>query len=128
MATARLGPGEWYGSVARAARVGGLTFSIVQHPRARQIAVHEHSLAYFTLLVSGAYEETHDGTTVRYEPFSLAFHPPNLVHSDQMGDDTTLFAIELGDEWQTRIGIHFDTSAWRLELQYGEAVWLAVAL
>jgi AraC family transcriptional regulator len=128
MATARLGPGEWYGTVERAARIGGLNFSIVRHPRARRIDVHEHALAYFTLLVAGEYEETHQGTTVRYEPFSLAFHPAKLVHWDQMGDETTLFAIELADEWQTRIGMHFDTSAWRLELQYGEAVWLAVAL
>lgn len=128
MATARLGPGEWYGSVARAARVGGLNFSIVHHPRARKIDLHEHALAYFTLLVAGKYEETHEDVTARYEPFSIAFHPPKLVHWDQMGDDTTLFAIELGEEWQARIGLHFDTSAWRLELQHGEAVWLAVRL
>ena len=128
MAAERLGPGEWYGSVERAARIGGLNFSIIHHPRARQIDVHEHALAYFTLLVAGEYEETHEGTTAHYEPFSLAFHPPKLVHSDRMGDDTTLFAIELADEWQARIGMHFDTSAWRLELQYGEAVWLAAHL
>ena len=128
MATARLGPGQWYGTVDRAIRVGGVNLSLVRHPRARRIEVHEHALAYFTLLVAGAYEETHAGATVRYEPFSLAFHPPKLVHWDQMGDDTTLFAAELSDEWQARIGVRFDTSAWRLELQYGEAVWLAVRL
>ncbi len=128
MATARLGPGEWFGKVERALRVGGLNFSIVHHPQARRIDLHEHAAAYFTLLVAGKYEETHDGVTARYEPFSLAFHPAKIVHSDQMGDDTTLFAIELADAWQARIGLHFDTSAWRLELQYGEAVWLAVRL
>jgi AraC family transcriptional regulator len=128
MAAEQLGPGEWYGSVERAARIGGLNFSIIHHPRARRIDVHEHALAYFTLLVAGEYEETHEGTTVRYEPFSLAFHPAKLVHWDQMGDETTLFAIELADEWQARIGMHFNTTAWRLELQYGEAVWLAARL
>jgi AraC family transcriptional regulator len=114
--------------VDRKARIGGVNLSLIRHPRARRIELHEHALAYFTLLVAGTYEETHVDVTVRYEPFSLAFHPPKLVHWDEMGDDTTLFAIELSDAWQSRIGVHFDTSAWRLELQYGEAVWLAVRL
>lgn len=128
MGVARLGPGEWYGSVDRAAHVGGVNFSVVRHSRARRIELHEHALAYFTLLVAGTYQETHAGVTARYEPFSLAFHPPKLVHWDEIGEDTTLFAIELEEEWQTRIGVHFETSAWRLELQYGDAVWLAVRL
>lgn len=126
--TARLGPGQWYGTVDRVASLAGVNFSRIRHPRKRRIEVHEHALAYFTFLVAGTYEETHAGVRVRYEPFSLAFHPPNLVHWDEMGDETILFAIELSDEWQSRIGVHFDTSAWRLELQYGEAVWLAVRL
>lgn len=123
-----LQPGQWYGTVERAAHVGGINLSIVRHPHARRIEMHEHALAYFALLVAGQYSETLDGATVRYEPFSIAFHPAKIVHWDEMGDDTTLFAIELGDDWQARIGAHFDTSAWRLELQYGETVWLAVRL
>ena len=128
MNVTRLEPGKWYGKVERAAQIGGVNLSIVRHPHARRIEIHEHALSYFAFLVAGQYSETYDGTTVQYEPFSIAFHPAKIVHWDEMGDDTTLFTIELGAAWQARIGAHFDLSAWRLELQYGETVWLAVRL
>lgn len=124
-----LRPGEWYGRVDREARVGGLRLSLVHHDRPRAIEVHEHSLAYFCFLVAGSYAETHDGVTIEYEPFSIAFHPSRFAHSDEiLAANSTFFAIELETAWEDRIGRRFDTSAWRFELQHGETVWLAVEL
>ncbi len=123
-----LQPGQWYGTVERAAQVGGVNLSIVHHPHARRIEPHTHALAYFILLVSGRYEETHEEVTARYEPFSIAFHAAGMTHWDEIIGETTQFAVELSPAWETRIGVYFDTSGWRLELQHGEAVWLAVRL
>jgi AraC family transcriptional regulator len=128
MAVSKLKPGEWYGAVERRAQVAGVTFSIVRHEHARDIEPHQHARAYFSLLVSGAYQETLGDVTIEYEPFSFAFHPAPLEHSDRMGEDTTIFTMELEPDWGARVGAHFDTSAWRLELQRGEAAWLGARL
>lgn len=124
----KLGAGRWYGQVERSLTMGGVHLSIVYHPAPRIIGVHEHALSYFLMPFTGAYRETHDGVTIQYDPFSIAFHPAGFVHSDEMLGPEKFFAIELQPEWQARIGRLFDVSAWRFELQHGEAVWLAVQL
>lgn len=124
----QLQPGEWYGKVERTAHVAGVRFSIVQHERARRIEPHVHARPYFVLLVSGEYCETVGSATIDYEPFTFAFHPAPLEHHDAMGAASTLFAMELDEDWEARVGATFDTADWRLELQRGEAAWLGVRL
>jgi AraC family transcriptional regulator len=124
----KLRPGHWYGQVERALTIGGVHLSVVRHDDARSIEVHEHALSYFSMPFAGAYRETHDGVTIEYDPFSIAFHSAGFVHSDEVLRPEKFFAIELQSDWQARIGHLFDTSAWRFELQHGEAVWLAVQL
>lgn len=124
----KLGAGQWFGQIERSLTLGGVHLSVVYHSAARSIGLHEHALSYFLLPFSGAYRETHDGVTIQYDPFSIAFHPAGFVHADQMLGPEKFFAIELQPEWQARIGHLFDVSAWRFELQHGEAVWLAVQL
>ena len=124
----KLAAGQWYGRVERTQTIGGVLLSVVHHDRARSIAVHEHELSYFLLPFAGGYRETHDGVTIDYDPFSIAFHPAGFVHSDEVLAPEKFFAIELQREWQSRVGHLFDISAWRFELQHGEAVWLAVQL
>ncbi len=124
----KLQPGKWYGRVERSRTIGGVLLSVVYHDVSRSIGLHEHTLSYFLLPFAGGYQETHDGVTIEYDPFSIAFHPAGFVHSDQIRGPEKFFAIELQPEWQSRVGHLFDVSAWRFELQHGEAVWLAVKL
>ena len=124
----KLQPGQWYGRIERAQTIGGVLLSVVHHDRPKQIAVHEHALSYFLMPFAGGYRETHDGKTIQYDPFSIAFHPAGFVHSDEVFGPEKFFAVELQPEWQSRVGHLFDISAWHFELQHGEAVWLAVAL
>jgi AraC family transcriptional regulator len=124
----KLDAGRWYGHVERTQAIGGVLLSVVHHERPRSIAVHEHELSYFLLPFAGGYRETHDGVTIEYEPFTIAFHPAGFVHSDEIVAAERFFAIELQPEWQSRAGRYFDISAWRFELQHGDAVWLAVKL
>jgi AraC family transcriptional regulator len=128
MSATQLKPGQWYGVVDRSAEAGGVHFSMVRHDRARDVEPHIHARPYFALLVSGSYRETLGDVTLEYEPFSFAFHPAGIIHSDSMGDATTLFAMELSPRWEERVGTHFDTSDWQLELQQGEAAWLGARL
>ena len=124
----KLQPGEWYGNIERSQTIGGVLLSIVFHDRPRSIGLHEHTWSYFLMPFAGAYRETKDGVTIDYDPFSIAYHPAGFVHSDEILTPEKFFAIELQHEWQMRSGHHYDTSAWRFELQHGEAVWLAIQL
>jgi AraC family transcriptional regulator len=123
-----LAAGQWYGRIERTQSIGGVRLSIVRHDRANAIGLHEHELSYFLMPFAGGYRETHDGVTIEYEPFSIGFHPAKFMHSDEILGPERFFSIELESSWQARIGKHFDVSAWRFELQHGEAVWLAVSL
>lgn len=124
----KLKPGEWYGTTERTQTIGGVHLSIVRHDRAVSIGVHEHTLSYFLLPFAGGYRETRDRVTIEYDPFSIVFHPAGFIHCDEMPGPEKFFAIEFEAEWQSRIGHLFDLSAWRFELQHGEAVWLAIQL
>lgn len=126
--TEKLEAGQWYGAVERSQAIGGVLLSVVHHDRPRTIGIHEHALSYFLMPYAGGYRETKDGVTIEYDPFSIAFHPAGFVHSDEVLASERFFAIEFQSEWQLRAGHLYDTSAWRLELQHGEAVWLAVHL
>jgi AraC family transcriptional regulator len=124
----KLQPGQWYGTVERSQTIGGVLLSIVYHDRPRSIGIHEHTWSYFLMPYAGGYRESKDGVTIDYEPFSIAFHPAGFVHSDEVLAPERFFAIELQTEWQMRSGHLYDPSAWRFELQHGEAVWLAIGL
>ena len=124
----KLQPGQWYGQVERSQMIGGVLLSIVLHDRPRSIGLHEHMWSYFLMPYAGGYRETKDGVTIDYDPFSIAFHPAGFVHSDEILAPERFFAIELQTEWQMRAGHLYDTSAWRFELQHGEAVWLTIQL
>lgn len=124
----KLAPGQWYGTVERAQTIGGALLSVVYHDRARSVGIHEHALSYFLMPFAGSYRETHDGRSIDYAPFSIGFHTAGFVHSDEILGPEKFFAIELQSEWQARVGHLYDVSAWRFELQHGEAVWLAVQL
>jgi len=124
----KLQPGQWYGQIERSQTIGGVLLSIVFHDRPRSIGLHEHTWSYFLLPFTGAYREARDGVTIDYDPFSIVYHPAGFVHSDEILTPEKFFTIELQSEWQMRSGHHYDTSAWRFELQHGEAVWLAIQL
>lgn len=123
-----LPPGEWYGDVEHSLELGGIILSVVSHAEARIIAPHRHARSYFTLPYAGRYRETYEGVTIEYEPFSMAFHPAGFVHSDVILAPDKFFSVSLNEDWEARMSGCFDFSAWRFELQHGEAVWLAVRL
>src|SRR5579864_1948518 len=126
---ATLDSGEFLGKVRHATRIADAILSLVCHAKPRELPLHQHNLSYFCFLVSGKYKETYGNTTIEYEPFSIALHPERYAHTDAIVQpQTTFFTIELGDRWSSGLGQPFDFSKWRLELQYGDAVWLAVRL
>jgi AraC family transcriptional regulator len=119
-----LGRGKFYG-VSRGRDVAGARFSIVSHVHSRKLAEHAHEAGYFCLLLDGEYEETSRGSTLRYAPLTIAYHPPLFPHADQIGElGGRFFIIELSAELQARVDAsHMPSQV--SELEGGPAVWLA---
>jgi AraC family transcriptional regulator len=98
-----LGPGEFYGMVARKAKIAELRLTDVRHPRGRELPRHEHELAYFSLLLDGDYTETIGPRRFRYRPGTVGFHPAGLQHCDEIGScGGRFFCIELDGRWLQR--------------------------
>jgi AraC family transcriptional regulator len=121
--------GKFLGAIERQVELADAMLSLVHHAQTRQLPLHQHDRPYFCFLVNGKYEEEYGGARLAYEPFSIALHPARYAHSDAILEaQSTFFTIELGRAWASELDQPYDFSKWRLELQHGDAVWLAVRL
>jgi AraC family transcriptional regulator len=123
-----LAAGTFYGETRVHHRRSGLALSDVIHRVPRHLPVHSHEHAYFSLLLSGAYEEQCGRRTLVYRPGSLGFHPPGLVHRDRLGDAGGRFFIaELDGAWLERAR-DIGRGDWRPHLLPPSAAGLAAML
>ena len=86
-----LAVGEFYGDVVRRHALPQFVLSEIQHARERVLPTHAHQTAYFSLLVEGRYTETYDGRRHEYEPLTVWWHRPGIVHDDAIGHDGARF-------------------------------------
>lgn len=124
-----LGEGQFFGQVIGRRQTSGFLLSELHHGARRRFPRHTHERAYFCLLLSGSYAEQVAGRPVEQRPLSLAFHPPALVHRDEVGErGARFFSLEVEDRWIERL-----REEDRPDLSFGLAVegaslWLAVRL
>lgn len=77
--------GEFYGDVVRGHASPQFVLSEIYHARGCDLPTHAHQTAYFSLLVEGRYAETYDGRRHEYEPLTVWWHRPGIVHDDAVG-------------------------------------------
>ncbi len=95
--------GHYYGRVARCRDVAGLILTETVYP-AGVVPRHSHENAYFCLVRAGAYTERFGGRTRSCGPLTLAYHPAEEVHSEEIhGPEVRSFNIELGPGWRQRL-------------------------
>jgi AraC family transcriptional regulator len=122
-------PGEFVGTIVKSVKVADAFLTIVRHAEKKMVAVHEHQAAYFCLLLHGRYTEFHEGRTIEYKPFQIAVHPPRLRHSDEIGEEgSVFFIIELTDPWNDRLGDILDLESVKVELRGSDLTWLAMRI
>ena len=91
--------GEFYGDVVRAHASPQFVLSEIRHDRERALPTHAHQTAYFSLLVEGRYAETYDGRLHEYDPLTVWWHRPGVVHEDAVGHSGGRFLnVELTGE------------------------------
>jgi hypothetical protein len=92
----KLRTGSFYGTTALRREVAGLVFVDSVYREERHIPKHEHTRAFFNLVLEGAYTEVCGATTRTRGPSTLALHPPGEVHADHWhGERVRVFHVEL---------------------------------
>ena len=91
--------GEFYGDVVRRHASHQFVLSEIHHARGRALPTHAHQAAYFSLLVEGRYSETYDGRRHEYDPLTVWWHRPGVIHDDAVGQaGGRFFNVELTGE------------------------------
>ncbi|GAA0914279.1 helix-turn-helix transcriptional regulator [Virgisporangium aurantiacum] len=123
-----LAVGEFYGDVVRRQASPQFVLSELHHARGRELPTHTHQTAYFSLLIEGHYAETFDGRRHEYDPLTVWWHRPGVVHDDVVGHSGgRFFNVEL-----TREGTDVLAEAGPARRDFHEhgtrVVWLACRL
>lgn len=120
--------GEFYGDVVRSHASPQFVLSELRHARERVLPTHAHRTAYFSLLVEGRYAETYDGRRHEYEPLTVWWHRPGVVHDDAVGHSGgRFFNVELTREG-TDVLAEAGPSRRDFHEQGTRVVWLACRL
>lgn len=91
--------GEFYGDVVRRQASPQFVLSELRHASGRVLPTHAHRTAYFSLLVEGRYAETYDGRRHEYDPLTVWWHRPGVIHDDAVGHSGgRFFNVELTEE------------------------------
>lgn len=91
--------GEFYGNVVRRHASSQFLLSEIHHARGTALPTHAHQSAYFSLLIEGHYAEAYDGRRHEYDPLTVWWHRPGVVHDDAVGQDGgRFFNVELTRE------------------------------
>ena len=129
MARLTLAKGAFLGRITQRVNIANAIFSVVRHTTERVVAEHDHELAYFSLLLDGAYEERYKDSTIYFEPFSIALHPSEYRHADKIGSGgATFFTVELDSQWKGMVADFLDLQSIGVEVNGGSLTWLAVQL
>jgi AraC family transcriptional regulator len=83
--------------------VGGLLLSETWHVPHARIPPHTHQHAYLCLVRQGIYSETYGDKTRSCRPLTVAYHPAEEVHSEQVrATGVRSFIVELSAAWAQR--------------------------
>jgi AraC family transcriptional regulator len=124
-----LKPGHYYGEVLNRHHCGGLVLSEVRHSHGKRLPKHSHELAFFSLLLEGAYRESYGKRSVALKPFTVIYQPPGLIHEDEIAPGgMRLFCIEIKGERLDRLREYAAMPDSSSDLHGGELSWLATRL
>ncbi|HET9528888.1 MAG TPA: helix-turn-helix transcriptional regulator [Blastocatellia bacterium] len=129
LAEPTLEPGQFFGDIVNAQSRAGLLLSDARYRGGAKLPKHSHELAFFCLLLDGAYSESYGRREVEYSPFTLVFHPPEEEHKTEMSPQGGhVFNIEIQGAMLDRLREYAPLPITCFDLHGGELVWLAARL
>ena len=127
MATASLSPGGFHGRILGTRGACGVRLTEARIEPGRELPRHSHELAFFCLLVEGAYREDSGSRTSSYAPFTVAFHPAGEPHRSEMGvAGARVFNVEVPAGWRDSSGGELTRPV--ADRRGGALTWLAARL
>lgn len=127
MGTGHLTAGFFHGQILGRQRTSLLGLTEARIGPGSRLPRHSHDLAFFCLLVDGAYREDYRSRSVSYRPYTLAFHPPGESHAceiDRRG--ARVFNVEVPPEWTADFDSRVPDPY--VDVGGGDATWLATRL
>lgn len=123
---AALKAGTFYSHIARSDRRCGFVMSELEQPAPRKMPYHEHELPYFTLILSGYYNEWDRLGAREFRPMTAVFNPQECQHGSAVGaTGTQLFTVEIKrEQWD---GLHLPDAP-IADLGAGNLIWKALRL
>ena len=121
--------GQFYGEVSQRSALPGLVLTETLYSPHLHIPPHSHENAYFCFILGGAYTEVYGNKTRRCVPFTLAFHPPAELHSENFEDtEVRSFNVEVGPSAISRVREYSPILDRSVHLQGGMPSMLALRL
>ena len=91
---------QFYGAIAGQFRERGLTLGEVIHPTGRKVPGHTHETCYYSLVISGGYDESYGCRRIYFQPFSSALTRAGTKHDGRIAPSgVRVFTVEIGREW-----------------------------
>jgi len=91
---------QFYGAIAGQLRERGLTFGEVIHSTERKVPDHTHEISYYSLVISGGYDESYRRGRIHFQPFTSALTRAGTKHDGRISPcGVRLFTLEIGKEW-----------------------------
>ncbi|MCI0489244.1 MAG: AraC family transcriptional regulator [Blastocatellia bacterium] len=125
----RLPRGHFCGEILKSCDVAGFILNETSYAAGSHLPRHSHENAYICFVRQGAYTEIYGNKTRNCGPSTLAFHPPDELHSERFHNaEGRSFNIEIGPQWLNHFREHSTVLEAAVDFQGGPLMWLAVRL
>lgn len=102
-----LSAGEFYTPVRKQFSAADFTLTELQRPASACFPEHAHEAAFFCLLLEGRYAEFAGRKEIDYKPLTIAWHPPALLHKDEVGPaGAHFFMVEIKSPLLKKLSDH----------------------
>jgi AraC family transcriptional regulator len=125
----KLEPGSYYGTTERRYDLGGSTLAESVFPSRLVIPPHEHTNAFFCLILEGCCTTSRDRRTWTGRPLSLTLYPAGLAHANRWHDSGgRALNVEFAHPWLERLRGQTTVLDRPADYEDGPQVWLAKRL
>jgi len=129
MREVRLLDGRYYGSILRHGQIADLLLTETVYAPHSIIPNHSHASPYFCKILDGNYTETYEQLTRECDAQTLAFHPPDEMHSERFYTRSVRsFNVEITSAYMGRIKQHTEILNEPAEFHGGTMAWLATKM
>jgi AraC family transcriptional regulator len=125
----RLPRGHFYGTLQGTRQVNHIVLTETRYAPGLRLPPHSHEHAYFCLVRRGTYTETFGGRSRACGPQTVAFHPPEELHAQQMHHaEVWSFNVEISPAWLREVRRQTPTLDGPADFQGGPLAGLALRL